>query len=401
MTRAAARSPSRCLVAATLLLVALSVATRSNALDLYWDVNGLAAGAGGPSPNGTWGTGTSSNFTADPDGLTLTSVPTTSSDTVHFSAGTDATGVYNVNLGASQSVAGIVFEEGETIINPTDSAQRLTISSGGIIRNDSGHVGIINVNIIGSTSLSVLGANDVWFAQVANSSAPLTMTVGVTGDGSSRIVHLGNTSGVGNDATNTNLAVVVNSGTLLLARETNDNAAPNGVTVNNSGTLLAGMGTIGATTVNANAAIGPGMNPGAVGTIASGNLTLASTSIFQVDIAQPTSFDQLVVSGSVNVTGATLSLSLLSGQSFTAGQRLTLIVNDNGDAISGTFAGLPQGGIITATGYSFTADYLGGSGNDFDLVAVPEPSTYLAGSLAVLALGVSQRRPFTRLLKRF
>jgi hypothetical protein len=227
------------------------------------------------------------------------------------------------------------------------------------------------------------------------------MTVGVTGDGSSRIVHLGNTSGVGNDATNTNLAVVVNSGTLLLARETNDNAAPNGVTVNNSGTLLAGMGTIGATTVNANAAIGPGMNPGAVGTIASGNLTLASTSIFQVDIAQPTSFDQLVVSGSVNVTGATLSLSLLSGQSFTAGQRLTLIVNDNGDAISGTFAGLPQGGIITATGYSFTADYLGGSGNDFDLVAVPEPSTYLAGSLAVLALGVSQRRPFTRLLKRF
>jgi autotransporter-associated beta strand protein len=50
---------------------------------------------------------------------------------------------------------------------------------------------------------------------------------------------------------------------------------------------------------------------------------------------------------------------------------LTVLSNTSATAINGTFANLPDGGIVSANGYNFRADYEGGDGNDLTLTVVP------------------------------
>jgi hypothetical protein len=50
---------------------------------------------------------------------------------------------------------------------------------------------------------------------------------------------------------------------------------------------------------------------------------------------------------------------------------ITLIDNDGTDAVSGTFAGLPQNAVVTAGGARYRISYTGGTGNDVTLTVVP------------------------------
>ena len=71
-----------------------------------------------------------------------------------------------------------------------------------------------------------------------------------------------------------------------------------------------------------------------------------------------------------------------------------LINNDLADAITGTFSNAPTGQDII-NGYAWTVSYKGIdglTGNDLVLTAVPEPSTWLAAALALVAIGFSQRK---------
>jgi autotransporter-associated beta strand protein len=99
---------------------------------LYWDSNGPTAGAGA-TPAGAWGT---NNFwSTDPNGGAATAAWTVG-DTAVFSAGTDATSAFTVNLSAPQTAAGVTVEEGT--VSLTGSA--LTISGAGVIAVNSGAV---------------------------------------------------------------------------------------------------------------------------------------------------------------------------------------------------------------------------------------------------------------------
>jgi uncharacterized repeat protein (TIGR01451 family) len=90
-------------------------------------------------------------------------------------------------------------------------------------------------------------------------------------------------------------------------------------------------------------------------------------------------YDQLSVTGTVNLTGATLSGS--AGFTPTTGASFIIIDNDGVDAITGTFAGLPQGATIVLSGQAFTISYSGGSGNDVVLSAA-KPNLALNNSVA-------------------
>ncbi len=79
------------------------------------------------------------------------------------------------------------------------------------------------------------------------------MNIGVAGDGSNRTVTLNETSGTSASPTNSNLSIVVNSGTLLVNHDSYFSAAPDGGTVNNTGTTFGGMGVVGAVTINTGA----------------------------------------------------------------------------------------------------------------------------------------------------
>lgn len=79
-----------------------------------WDLNGNIAGAGGPTPSGTWNTDPIWNLA--PDG-TLVPIPWQAGSVAVFSAGNDATGAYTVTVSGTRDVGGLVFEDGTATIS--------------------------------------------------------------------------------------------------------------------------------------------------------------------------------------------------------------------------------------------------------------------------------------------
>ena len=269
-----------------------------------------------------------------------------------------------------------------------------------------GSTGVLDIN---GTSQSTGLLSGVAGASVTNSVAsPQTLTLsgagsqtfgGVIGGGANLALTL---SGGTQTLTGTNTytgATTVSGGTLFVNGST---ASGSAVTVNNSGTL-SGSGTVNGTVnvTGSGAKINPGATAGVIGTLNTGALTLQNSSVFNVDMTSGSgNADQLNVVGTVSLlTNPTLNLNFLTGTHFAPGNAYVLINNDGIDAINGTFANAPAG-LDTIDGFEFIVSYTGGTGNDFTLTAVPEPSTWVAGTLALGALIVIQRRRISRLVRR-
>lgn len=194
----------------------------------------------------------------------------------------------------------------------------------------------------------------------------------------------------------------VDGGTLLVNNSSGSATGGGAVTVNNNGTTLGGNGIItGPVTVNAGANLSPGNS---AGTLTTGALTLASNSNFVLDLVNTTrgtGYDQLFVNGTVSIGGSNLVLNI--GGPLSIGDKFFVLLNNGSDVNSGTFS---QGLVMTSGDYAFAINYadsatgFGGDGgfNDISLTvtAVPEPSTWAAGSLALLVLGFTQRRRLRR-----
>jgi autotransporter-associated beta strand protein len=160
----------------------------------------------------------------------------------------------------------------------------------------------------------------------------------------------------------------VNGGTL----EVNGSlAAASAVTVNAGGTL-GGSGSVGgAVTVN----VGGTIEPGARGAVLStGGVTFGAGTTFRValDGAAPgTGYDQLNVTGAINLNGAALTGTL--GFTPAPGETFVIISNNGASPITGTFAGLSEGSAVTLGGHLFHVSYHGGKGNDVVLTADRAP----------------------------
>ena len=76
-------------------------------------------------------------------------------------------------------------------------------------------------------------------------------------------------------------------------------------------------------------------------------------------------YDQIDVTGTVNVSGATLQVT--RGYNPTPGTSFVIINNDDVDPVVGTFDGLPEGSVITVNGVPLVLSYEGGDGNDVTL----------------------------------
>jgi parallel beta-helix repeat protein len=105
-----------------------------------------------------------------------------------------------------------------------------------------------------------------------------------------------------------------------------------------------------------------------------GNVTFDGNDTLHMEInglTPGTQHDQLVVNGIVTLGDATLSTA---GSTITAtqGDTLTLIANDMADAVSGTFAGIPDGNVILVNGEPFFVNYDGDTGNDVVLTRAPD-----------------------------
>src|SRR5262249_40470982 len=127
---------------------------------------------------------------------------------------------------------------------------------------------------------------------------------------------------------------------------------------------------------------------GSTGFLHTGDLTLASGSTFSVDLEGPvpgSDYDQVFVTGAVSIMDANLALNLVSGLS--VGENLFIVLSTG--AVTGTFAGLDDGAMFTKNGVTFMIDYYpsGVLGGNVELsvvsTAVPEPTTWIGGALAI------------------
>jgi autotransporter-associated beta strand protein len=187
----------------------------------------------------------------------------------------------------------------------------------------------------------------------------------------------------------------VTGGTLLV----NGNISTSVLTTVASGATIGGSGTTGALTVQTGGTISPGNSPGIM--TVNGNYTQAGLYTAEIDGLTAGNLagnhDQINVTGTVDIAGGSLT-TLFSTFSPVNGDMIFILLNDDIDAITGTYAGFAQGAVVsTYAGFdwqiSYTANNTGPGtgtflgGNDIVLMAVPEPNVAaLLGALGGILL---------------
>lgn len=136
--------------------------------------------------------------------------------------------------------------------------------------------------------------------------------------------------------------------------------------------VLGGSGAINAdVTVHSDGSFTPGSSPGFISTE---YLTLEAGSSLDVEIngtIAGSEYDQVQVTGEVNLTGAKLNIS--STFTATAGTEFLLIDNDDVDSVTGEFVDRAEGTLFTFNGNQVYITYQGGDGNDVVLIVNSPP----------------------------
>ena len=240
-----------------------------------------------------------------------------------------------------------------------------------------------------SNDLLSFGSNDITVGGLAGAGTVNTVTGGTvtnnnsvdadfsgTLNGNAAFVKAGLGKQVisGNNAATFTGAVTVSGGNL----EVSGSLSGSSVTV--AGGTLGGDGAVGAVSVTSGT-VAPG-NSG-IGSLDTANFGLTAGTL-SLELNNTGAYDSINTAGTVTL-GGNLSLSIGAGP-FLLGDTFLVINNDGVDPVSGTFAGIAEGGLLSAGGFDFTVSYAGGDGNDVVLV-VPEPGSaaLLLGGLAMLA----------------
>ena len=186
-------------------------------------------------------------------------------------------------------------------------------------------------------------------------------------------------------------ATTVNAGTLILSANPGSSAlgATSSVTVNSGGTLmLAGNDQINnAATMTLNGgtfALG-GKSEGAAGTTGLGALTLTATSTIDFAVGTTTSVVQFADLGT-HTAGALLQIINWNGIPDAGGGTERLLFAGTTTSFTSLYA---QSDVSFNGLAGYNAIQIGGY---YEITAVPEPSTYIAGALALATIGFHQAR---------
>ena len=289
--------------------------------------------------------------------------------------------------GSGYTLAGGITLNTNLTLQTNDNVIAGATKAGGIITGGITGTGNVVLNNIG------LAANTFNFTTSAiNHTGSLTLQGSATGDttidsviganvtsvtqnsATSRMVLSGGTTHAYTGATN------VTAGTLVV----NGNISTSSLTTVSSGATIGGSGTVGALTVAAGATLAPGNSPGTLNT---GTLTLADTSILNFEL-NPTSTtvgsninDLVSVTGNLTLDGI-LNVVATSGDFLAATtSSVWRLFNYTGTL---TNNGVTLGTMPTLTGLVWEIDTT--TAGQVNLVVIPEPGAALLGGLGVIAL---------------
>ena len=167
-------------------------------------------------------------------------------------------------------------------------------------------------------------------------------------------------------------ATAVNDGTLLV------NGSITSDTTVTSPATLGGTGTITGN-VSGTGTVAPGAS---IETLQiSGNYTPGGPTLIELQDPYTTAgthYDQLIVSGTVNLGGGTLTL-IASGAAAAAGTQMTIIDNTGSGAVT-PFSGLADGATVSNGSYTGRISYFGGDGNDVVLSTLNTAASVVIGT---------------------
>lgn len=193
-------------------------------------------------------------------------------------------------------------------------------------------------------------ADDLQVSAIVSSNNP---TLRKTGPGRARFT-----------ATNT-LSNMAAAGGGLIVTGAND-----GTTVLLDGGLVGGTGRLDSILPGVGGTVAPGLSPGVL-TLQS-KLILNSNSTYAVELngtAAGSEYDRLNVASSIDLAGAKLAVAV--GFTPAVGASFIIVRNSGTDPITGTFAGLPEGGFLsTPGGFIFQISYTSGGTNHITLTRV-------------------------------
>ncbi|QJR11376.1 hypothetical protein DSM104443_02451 [Usitatibacter rugosus] len=241
----------------------------------------------------------------------------------------------------------------------------LTLAETTILTGDnSGYSGSLNVNaslnvgVGGSTG--TLGTGLVFVNDVLTVDRAGALTMANVFQSSGTIVKSGAGTLTLSGASPFNGPVNVQAGVLSL---TGSIAG----TITNNARL---MGTGSAAAVNSSGSFAPGLSPGLF-TVDSLNLAAGTLEVEISGLAAGTQYDQVRANIGASVGGA---LNVALGYAPATGDVFRIVDNLGPSATAGTFAGLPEGAIVTAGASKFRISYAGGTGNDITLTVLAVPS---------------------------
>ncbi|MEY2480188.1 MAG: hypothetical protein QOI04_1115 [Verrucomicrobiota bacterium] len=341
--------------------------------------------------NGISGSSANSDLVVDGTTVVLDTPNSYNGPTTIQNSGTIQLGANNVFPTSPETALTINTSSVLDMASFSDSVASLTGDSTAIVKNSSA---------LTTSTLTVnpdTGVSTTFAGVVAGTNSGAQGNMALVKSGAGTLILTGANTYTG--------TTTVNAGSLFI--NGNDSFATGAVTVNNSGSTLGGSGTIGGSVTVASAA---NLSPGASGSgstaiLRTGAVTLSSGSNFNVDLNSTTAgtgYDQLSVTGTVSLSGSNLLIT--AGAGLSIGDKFFVVLNDGSDPITGTFA-QSSPTIASNNGDLFSINYLdngdgGATGNDISLtvVALPEPSTYIAGILTLAALAFHQRKRLKKIL---
>ncbi len=246
-------------------------------------------------------------------------LPVTGARTINL--GTDTGGLDLTDSELDRITAGIlqIGQQGSNPINVSSAVTPLNVSTlrlGGDTLTGVGSIRVANLIIDVAQSVSLTGTNDVDFLTITSSSQPGSITFA--------------------DASGFSFGVP------------------------NFGATLARSG-FQTTTFNV------------------GNAAVAfrpEADLYFEIFASPTQLDKFVVTGTVTLAGAAATFNL--SDPLLPDTEYIILSNDGTDRITGTFAGIAEGGVVISNGQAFRVSYVGGDGNDISLRAVFTDLTFSA-----------------------